>query len=197
VPVVLTDITVAFGDRVVLDALSCSFADASVSAVLGPSGAGKSTLLAVVAGSQRVVGGTVVGTTGRRIAHIPQNPMVLPARTALDNIALGGLAIGWSAARSRSRAADLMERFGMSSLAGQRTYHLSGGERQRVTIMRALANQASIVLADEPTASLDAENRRTVVDALKTAAGSGTTVIVSTHDPYVAERADTILRLLG
>lgn len=193
----VTDVTVAFGSRTVLREFSAEFADATVTALRAPSGFGKSTLLAVIAGHQRVDSGDVElgSATPADIVWIDQNSPVLGQRTALDNVAVGALARGLRRPAARRVAAAHLERVGLDAVSQRTGKELSGGERQRVAVARAMAARSGIILADEPTASLDADSRARVIAALRSAADAGAVVIVATHDDVVAAAAAVIIRL--
>ncbi|MDR1633751.1 MAG: ATP-binding cassette domain-containing protein [Bifidobacteriaceae bacterium] len=193
--------TVTFGQRMVLSDLSVSFASPGIFAVMGPSGSGKTTLLGVIAGAVRTSSGTVVtdGVPGGAGGWewIVQSSPLLNRRTAFDNVVLGPAARGLSPGDAADRALTAIGDLGIEELAAQRVYKLSGGERQRVAVARALASRPGLILADEPTASLDPRSRTEVCDGLARAAEHGALVLVATHDPYVASRADVTYRLEG
>ncbi|MDR1188896.1 MAG: ATP-binding cassette domain-containing protein [Bifidobacteriaceae bacterium] len=191
--------SVAFGQRVVLSDLSGSFASPGMVAFMGPSGSGKTTLLGVVAGAVRAASGIVAvdgkpGAAGRWEWIVQSSPL-LNRRSAYDNVVLGPRARGESARAAAGAAGSALEALGIGGLANQRVYKLSGGERQRVAVARALAAGSELILADEPTASLDPRSRELVCDGLERAAVQGALVLVATHDPYVAGRAGLVYGL--
>lgn len=193
----LSDVTVTFGSRTVIDQANVTFPSGAMSVIMGPSGAGKSTLLAAIAGYVPLTAGLIDlgGISRSRIAFIFQSTHLVPYRTASDNIALGAMARGATYRQASEVANGLLERLSIAHLGPTRVFKLSGGERQRVSILRAVAFESPIVLADEPTASLDPVSRQGVVTALQTAADAGATVIVSTHDPIVADQSAQVFRL--
>jgi len=190
--------------------------DASVPAgeiviVTGPSGSGKTTLLTLVGalraaqeGSVRVLGEELRGAGARtlervrsRIGFVFQSHNLVEALTALENVELG-----LRVQRQRSRreihrqATEMLEAVGLGSQLHQRPDSLSGGQRQRVAIARALAAQPALLLADEPTASLDRASGREVVDRMQTLARErGATILLVTHDNRILDVADRILHL--
>jgi putative ABC transport system ATP-binding protein len=177
----------------------------------GPSGSGKTTLLLIAAaviqadsGSARFDGVELASFDERRAAQyrlgdvgvITQNPRLMPRVSALENAAtklmLGGIALG----EAREQAAGWLERVGMGSRLQRMTEELSGGERQRVAIARALAGEPRLILADEPTANLDSERSREVVELLAALAHEHDAgVLLVTHDAEAAGAADMVLRL--
>lgn len=195
--ITVTGITVAFADRIVLEDFSAEFAEASVTALRAPSGFGKSTLLAVIAGHQRADSGTVAlgSATTADIAWIDQNSPVLGQRSALANVAVGGMSRGLGRSAARIEAAEHLGQVGLAAVSRRLGKKLSGGERQRVAVARAMAAQTRIILADEPTASLDTDSRARVIAALRSAAEAGAAVIIATHDEAVAAAATTVIRL--
>lgn len=189
--VALCDVHVAFGSRVVLDGVWLSVSAPSLTAVTGPSGSGKSTLLAVLSGLLEVTSGERRVSLDQqeselRCAWILQTAPLLTRRSALANVALGPLGAGLSRPDANERAREAMSSLGVDGLRDVASYRLSGGERQRVVVARGIATGAQLVLADEPTASLDAANRDSVCAALAAAAGTGCAVVIATHDPVVA-----------
>jgi ABC-type lipoprotein export system ATPase subunit len=190
---------VAFGGRRVLSGLDAAFEAPGLVSIMGPSGSGKTTLLGVIAGSVRVAPGTV--TMDRRPGPpedrewIVQSTPLLGRRTVLENVALGPRSRGVAREAAHRIAAESIVDLGIGGLAHQRVYKVSGGERQRVAVARSLAGGPRLILADEPTASLDPHSRELVCRALRNAARTGALVLVATHDPYVQVQAQIAYRL--
>ena len=186
-------------------------------AILGPSGSGKSTLLNILGLMDRPDSGTLslagsnVGALGddersllrnERLGFVFQFDSLLPEFTVLENVRMPLLiaeARGLSKTSdptSDSRALELLESLGVASLQGRFPSQTSGGERQRVAIARALANSPAVILADEPTGNLDAENGAKVFADLRRAAREkNTAVVLVTHDEPSARSADRVLRM--
>lgn len=195
----------------VLRGASLSLAAGEVVALVGPSGSGKSSLLHIVGLLEKPdagvisLRGTPVDTdndgrrTEERLRHIGfvyQFHNLLPEFTAHENIALAGRLAGQGRNESLQSALEAMERLGLADRATHLPSQLSGGEQQRVAIARALANQPSLVLADEPTGSLDGASGEKVADLLlEEAKTQNAAVLLATHDMELAARADRIVRL--
>ncbi|KZX20779.1 ABC transporter ATP-binding protein [Rathayibacter tanaceti] len=192
-----SDVTVDFGGRPILRAVSLSLEAGETLALRGPSGAGKSTLLGVLAGQVRPSEGTVRSAPPERTAWILQSTPVLTRRSVLDNVALGALALGSRRRAAEAAALDALRQVGIAHLGLRPVHELSGGERQRTAVARAVVAGSALILADEPTASLDPGSRALVVDALLRAAASGAGVVVATHDSVVAAACGRIARLDG
>jgi putative ABC transport system ATP-binding protein len=180
-------------------------------AIIGPSGSGKTTLLNIVGGLDTATAGTVqagdinvtalsitqlVNYRRKTVGHIFQTLNLLPTLTAEENIELPMIALGVSRGKRKQRVQELLEIVGLGERAQHKPEELSGGEQQRIAIAAALANDAPILLADEPTGELDTVNAKIVVDYLvKANKELGKTIIMVTHDPSVARAADRILRI--
>lgn len=192
------------GGRMVLDGVSVAIAPGEVVAVAGQSGAGKTTLLRAAAGLVPSKGQV---RSGGRPAMVFQQHALAGRVSARDNVLVGCLGrLGfWRAtmrlwpAREVALARSCLARVGLAGHAGQRASTLSGGQRQRVAIPRALAQQATVLLADEPVASLDPVNAEAILGLLRSLARSeGFAVLVSLHQPELAARfADRRLLLEG
>lgn len=191
----LRTVSISFGRRPVLDGADLAVDRGEVVALMGPSGAGKSTLLSLVSGDLLPDTGCVSTVPREDIAWILQSTPVFTHRSALDNVSVGALSRGCDRMEAERIAADVMRQLNVEHLAVQKLYTLSGGERQRIAVARAICAQSSLVLADEPTASLDAAARELVVQGLLRAAESGASVLIATHDPVVADRCHRILSL--
>ena len=180
-------------------------------AVLGVSGSGKSTLLHILGGLERADSGEVVvcgselgglnedalcRLRNRRIGFIYQAHHLLPELTALENVGLPLRIGGGSRAEAAARAGELLERAGLERRMEHKPHQLSGGERQRVAVCRALVTQPQLVLADEPTGSLDGETAARVA-AMMLEMSETATLVAVTHDTALAARFDRACRLEG
>ena len=180
-------------------------------AIVGPSGCGKSTLLSLLGGLDRpttgkvYAAGTVVEQLSeeelsdyrlQRVATIFQTFNLVPAMSVQENVSLPMLLAGVPAEERRTRALHLLDMVGLTSKARMRANRLSGGEQQRVAVARALANRPGLILADEPTGSLDSAAGMRVIDLLKELNHRGATVVLVTHDPEVARHASRVVRMI-
>jgi len=168
-------------------------------ALVGRSGSGKSTLVHLMAGLDDPTEGVVDWPAlGPRAALRPgpvgvvfQGPSLLPPLTVLENVALPLVLGGMTEVRARERAAEALTSVGLADLARKLPEEISGGQAQRAAVARALAGEARLLLADEPTGQLDHPNAAAVVDVLlEAAARNGAALVVATHDPEVARRLD-------
>ena len=184
-----------------------------VVALLGPSGAGKSTFLLCVGlinpptrgrvaiGGRAVIDGPrALGDLRRfrreNIGFVFQKSNLIPFLNAVDNVQIVGELIGRPSSFARHRAMELLEALGVGARARNMPTQLSGGEQQRVTVARALANQPSLILADEPTAALDSTRGRQVMELFRDVAHEhGTGIIVVTHDHRALDVFDTVYEM--
>jgi len=194
-----------------LRGLNMEVREGEMVSVIGPSGSGKTTLLNIVGGLDQATAGHVqVGNTTvtalepsqlvdfRRntVGHIFQTLNLIPTLTAAENVGLPMIALGASRGRRHERVKQLLETVGLVDRAKHKPDELSGGEQQRVAMAAALANDAPVLLADEPTGELDTVNAKIVVDyLLKVNKELGKTIIMVTHDPNVARAANRILKI--
>ncbi|WP_137046366.1 ATP-binding cassette domain-containing protein [Pseudolabrys sp. FHR47] len=191
-PIVLSGITVKAGAVTILDGVTQTITTGSPTMLIGPNGAGKTTLLRVLMGLVRPNTGSV--TWGNRSdlsqvrrAIVFQRPVML-RRSATANIAYALGAAGVPRARHEERIAELMTLVGLDGLAARPARKLSGGEQQRLALARALARDPSVLLLDEPTASLDPAATKSIEDIVRTVAQRGVKVVMSTHDLGQARR---------
>lgn len=211
----LTELTKVYGhggeQTVVLDRITFRVAAGEILAIVGPSGAGKSTLaqcinlLTAPTSGSVVVNGEDLTTLSsrklrvarRRIGTVFQSSGLLERRTAAENVALPLEYLGVTAAETKSRVAELLDRVGLSTRAGHYPFQLSGGQRQRVGIARALALRPSVLLSDEATAGLDPVTTASVVDLLRELRDDlDLSIVFITHEmDTVLKIADSVARL--
>jgi len=179
-------------------------------ALMGPSGCGKSTLLNLVAGLDvadegtiTVAGELVTGRTEDELSQLRRRHIgivfqffnLLEGMTVLENVALPAVIAGRKRKMAETRARDLLDLLGIGDKAGTVPGMLSGGQRQRLAIARALANEPTLLLADEPTGALDSEGGQEVIELLSRLHTGGQTIVLVTHDAGVASAADRIVRM--
>ncbi|BFP50586.1 zinc ABC transporter ATP-binding protein AztA [Streptomyces sp. ID03-2B] len=197
----LDAVAAGYPGRVVMEQFTAHVPAFTTTAVVGPNGSGKSTLLGVVAGVIRATAGRVEHRTDRRVAYVAQRSAasdVLPM-TVRDAVAMGrwerrGL---WRRLSRRDRAVveASMTRLGVDSLAHRQLGELSGGQRQRALVAQGLAQEADLLLLDEPATGLDATAQRLIADVLAEVTKEGVTVVQATHDLEAARAAGHLLLL--
>ena len=203
---VVAEVTVGYGrDEPVLRSVSATVAPGRVLAVTGPSGAGKTTLLSTMAGLLRPRSGAVSvdGSVLRdrdhavasRVVLVPQDNGLAAILTAAENLQVVLLAQGLAPADARRLTVEALDRLGLVAQADQLVEELSGGQQQRTAIARGLALRGDVLLADEVTSELDAQNRQKVLDLLRAEAERGAAVVFATHDPEAAAACDAELHL--
>ena len=180
-----------------LDQVSLEVAPGEFTCLIGASGCGKSTLLALVAGLEQPTSGEV-STPGGQVAFMFQEPALFPWLTAAGNVELALRARGVAKAERRRRTGELLETVHLAGFGGKRPHQLSGGMRQRVALARALAQDADVLLMDEPFGSLDAMTRDALHDELdRICADRQLTVLFVTHNVREAARLGDRVVLLS
>ncbi len=201
--------------QVGVDGVNLDVFRGEVVALVGPSGSGKSTLGAMLAGIDSPTAGSLVidgerldtmkadalaRWRGTNVGIVFQDFHLLPTLTARENIELGlelGQVSGRRSGRRRRKLAELaLQAIGLADKAGRLPSQLSGGEQQRVAIARAVAHQPRLLVADEPTGSLDRASGQIVFDLLMGLAATGTTIVFITHDAALASAADRVVHLV-
>ena len=198
-------------DLVILQEIDLEVTSGEAVAIVGASGSGKSTLLAILAGLDTPTTGSVqlagrdlfsldedarAQVRGRSVGFVFQSFQLLPALSALENVMLPLELAGRRDAESAART--MLERVGLAERLGHYPKHLSGGEQQRVALARAFVVQPKLLMADEPTGSLDAAAGEAVIQLMfELNAQAGTTLLMVTHDEHLAQRCGRIVRLAG
>lgn len=197
----LRDVSVGYGPCTVVSGVSFALNPGDWVAVIGPNGAGKSTVLKAIVGllgfeGTMTVGGRPRGKPGRdatAIGYVPQRPILPPGMTTAEYVLLGRTAhLGWfqsESASDRRRVGEVLEQLGLAAMAGRQVSELSGGESQRVTLARALVQEATVLVLDEPTSSLDLGHQISVlevVDGLRRE--HDLAVVTAIHDLSIASR---------
>jgi putative ABC transport system ATP-binding protein len=194
-----------------LRGLNLDISSGELVSIIGPSGSGKTTLLNIIGGLDKATAGTVqvgdktvtalsvsqlVDYRRKIVGQIFQNLNLIPTLTAQENVEFSMVAAGAPRAKRKQRVEELLGTVGLLDRADHKPEELSGGEQQRIAIAAALANDAPVLLADEPTGELDTTNAKIVVEYLvKVNRELGKTIIMVTHDPSVARASSRILRI--
>ena len=196
----------------VLKKINYNFKKGKIYSLMGPSGSGKSTLLNLLSLIDRPSSGFLSFENKKidfndstqndllranKIGIIYQQDNLLPDFTSLENIYLAGLAAGQNKASSILKAKALLKKVGLINRLNHYPSELSGGEKQRVSIARAVINEPEIILADEPTGSLDHETAKEIFDILKKQLNKDRIVIFATHNRFFANKADCLLELVN
>ena len=196
----------------VLKKISYKFSKGKIYSLMGPSGSGKSTLLNLLSLIDRPNKGTISIEKkiinfndsnnndilrAKKIGIIYQQDNLLPDFTALENIYLASLAAGNNKKLSISKAKDLLKKVKLLNRSDHYPSQLSGGEKQRVSIARALINNPQIILADEPTGSLDLETAKEIFEILKNQINPNRLIIFATHNRFFADKSDCLLEMVN
>ena len=193
-----------------LQGISLKIEENEYLAIMGPSGSGKSTLMNILgcldtpsSGSYKFSSELVsdmdddqlAEIRNREIGFVFQTFNLLPRATALHNVELPLIYNGTPSSKRKKIASDALERVGLADRMNHRPNELSGGQRQRVAIARALVNNPKIILADEPTGNLDTRTGEEIMEILEDLHEQGNTIILVTHEEYIAEHTNRIIRL--
>ena len=196
----------------VLKKISFKFKKGKIYSIIGPSGSGKSTLLNLLSLIDRPSSGSIMIENktinfndsdkndilrANKIGIIYQQDNLLPDFTALENIYLASLAAENNKEISIIKAKNLLKKVGLNNRADHYPSQLSGGEKQRISIARALINNPQIILADEPTGSLDLETAKSIFDILKKQINSNRIIIFATHNRFFANKSDCLLEMVN
>lgn len=208
----LQGITKSFGSLQVLKGIDLTIDKGEVVSIVGPSGAGKTTLLQIMGTLDKPDAGRILlnGTEinrlkerelaafrNREIGFVFQFHQLLPEFTALENVTIPALIQGVSSGEARRRAVEMLEFMGLSERASHKPAELSGGEKQRVAVARALINHPSVVLADEPSGSLDTHNKEELHRLFFQLRDKlGQTFVIVTHDEGLASQTDRTIHML-
>jgi len=201
------------GEQVVraLDGVDFKVERGSYWAIMGPSGSGKSTLLNVLGCLDRPSSGAYLlgdedvsrlsddrlsEVRGERLGFIFQSFQLIPQLTVLENVEVPLFYQGVAPGEARDRSRAVLAKVGLADRERHRPTELSGGQQQRAAVARALVNQPLVLLADEPTGNLDSRTAKEILDLFDELHHQGRTIILVTHDPLVASRADWVLRVL-
>ena len=208
----LTHITKSFGPLQVLKGIDLSVQQGEIVSIVGPSGAGKTTLLQIIGTLERPDSGTVcvegkdlnrlsdkelAHFRNQRIGFVFQFHQLLPEFTALENVMIPGLIARRGTKELKAEAEDLLRRLDLSERMDHKPNALSGGEKQRVAVARALVNHPAVVLADEPSGSLDSRNKEELHQLFfRLREDLGQTFVIVTHDEQLAALTDRTIHLL-
>ena len=181
--IVATDLGHHFADQPFLfRKVNFNIGPGDLISLTGPSGSGKTTLLNIVAGWISAREGHIERHGQGRVSWVFQNPHGVPGRTALDHVVLPLIVSGRTRSDAERVALELMSDFTLEGTEARPFRELSGGEAQRLMLARAVASEPGLLLVDEPTAQLDRNSARIVIESLHALAGRGCAVLVSTHD---------------
>ena len=208
----LNNITKSFGSLNVLKGVSLTVNKGEILSITGPSGAGKTTLLQIMGSLDRPDQGSVLydgidittmtekelaAFRNSHIGFVFQFHQLLPEFTAMENIMIPMLIAGQGMNESRNRAMELLGILGLTDRAGHKPSELSGGEKQRIAVARALANKPDVILADEPSGSLDSKNKEELHKLFFHLRDTmGQTIVTVTHDESLSELADRRINII-
>lgn len=206
-----TGITKSFGSLQVLKGIDLTINKGEFVSIIGASGAGKTTLLQIIGSLDKADQGELIvdginlnqlsdkqltAFRNKHVGFVFQFHQLLPEFTALENVCIPGFIAGRKKQEVEAQAKELLKKMGLAERIGHKPNQLSGGEKQRVAVARALINQPSLILADEPSGSLDSANKKELHSLLRELCNEyGLTILVVTHDKELAEVSDRIIEM--
>ena len=206
-----TGITKSFGSLQVLKGIDLTINKGEFVSIIGASGAGKTTLLQIIGSLDKADQGELIvdginlnqlsdkqlaAFRNKHVGFVFQFHQLLPEFTALENVCIPGFISGRKKQEVEAQAKELLKKMGLAERIGHKPNQLSGGEKQRVAVARALINQPSLILADEPSGSLDSANKKELHSLLRELCNEyGLTILVVTHDKELAEVSDRIIEM--
>jgi lipoprotein-releasing system ATP-binding protein len=209
--IITEGITKSFGDLKVLKGINLEIKDREVVSIVGASGAGKTTLLQIIGtldkpddgivkyngtDTRRLKGKSLSSFRNRNIGFVFQFHQLLPEFTALENVCIPAYIAGKGKSEAEARAAEILGFLNLSERLEHKPSELSGGEQQRVAVARALINNPSVILADEPSGNLDSENKNELHKLFFRLRDTfGQTIVIVTHDRQLANMSDRVLEM--
>lgn len=206
----LTNIKKAFGSRVLFDGLNIDIKEGELVAITGGSGSGKTTLLNIIGLIEKSSAGEISMfqinnikpntrkseyTIRNYIGYLFQNYALIDNESVEDNLRIGLKYRKLKKNEEQANIKKILKKVGLAGYEKRKVFELSGGEQQRVAVARIMLKPSKLILADEPTGSLDAENRDIIMNLLKELNEAGRTVIIVTHDSYLANQCNRIYNL--
>ena len=207
----IKNITKSFGSLQVLKGIDLHINKGEIVSIVGPSGAGKTTLLQIIGTLDKPDSGSIVidgidvsnlskaklsDFRNRHLGFVFQFHQLLPEFTALENIMIPAFIAGTSQSEAKERAMELLKFMGLEDRAGHKPNELSGGEKQRVAVARALVNKPAVILADEPSGSLDSKNKAELHQLFFDLRDKfGQTFVIVTHDESLAATTDRTIHM--
>ncbi|MCF1585403.1 putative bacteriocin export ABC transporter [Tetragenococcus koreensis] len=204
------NINKSFHDHVIFEKLSFEVPENSFTTIFGSSGSGKSTLLNIIgllenydSGEVKLFAEAIPKVNSKKalllrrkeISYLFQNFGLIESKTIQENLMIGLQYIRGSPKDKKKQMNDALSQVHLSVRLNEKVYNLSGGEQQRLAIARTILKPSSLILADEPTGSLDNNNKKDIIELLESLKESGKTIVVVSHDPDFKEKSDNVLIL--
>ncbi|MFC4652875.1 ABC transporter ATP-binding protein [Lactococcus nasutitermitis] len=206
----IEELTKSYKGHTIFDKLNLKIPKGKMTAIYGASGAGKSTLLNIIGMIEDYDDGkyyfegkfapaynspAALKLRRKHISYLFQNFALIEDESIEKNLLIALSYIKLSMSQKRKKMKEILKQVHIDHRLNTKVYSLSGGEKQRVAVARALLKESELILADEPTGSLDEKNRNEVVDLLRKEVEKGKTVVIVTHDPYVRKKSDLVIEI--
>lgn len=206
----LNNINKKYGEKIILENFSLKVHEGELLAIMGKSGSGKSTILnimglledfdsgeLIIDGEKNVKCNSIRSNKilREKISYVFQNFALIDEKSVLDNLNISLKYVPMSSNYKLKRIKEILKVVGLEGFENRKIYELSGGEQQRIAIARVMLKPCKIVLADEPTGSLDKENRDVIINLLESLNKNGKTVVIVTHDDYVGDKCNRVVNL--